>query len=220
MQYSQERPRERLIKHGPKVLSTPELLAIILGTAPKGDNIVSFCQSLLNQFGGIRALLNTSSEELHPVKGLGIAKVAQLLALKELAIRALEEPLRDECILNQSCIVKQYCIHLLGHLEIEQCYVLFLNQALKLVHTHMIAEGTIDRAQIYPRELIKLALRFHAIGIILVHNHPSGMLKPSMADIQLTTHLKNALQLVDIKLLDHLIIANNHAISLAEEGYI
>lgn len=220
MEYAQERPRERLIKHGPKVLSTAELLAIILGTGHKGTSVEHFCQSLLNQFGGIRALLNTSSEELHPIKGLGTAKIAQLLALKELSLRALEDPLRHQTILNKSSDVKEYCIHLLGHLEIEQCHALFFNSAFKLVNTHLIAEGTINKAQIYPREIIKLALRFHAVGVILVHNHPSGVLEPSMPDLTLTENIKQALDLVDIKLLDHLLVANNQALSFAEEGFL
>lgn len=220
MESHQERPRERLMKYGPKVLTTSELLAIILNTGPKGCSVVSFCQSLLQEFGGIRALLNTSSEELQQIRGLGSAKIAQLLALNEISSRALEEPLRDQNILSQSSIVKQYCIHLLGHLETEHCYALLLNKGFKLVHTKIIAEGTIDQAQVYPRELVKLALRYHAAYIILAHNHPSGMLEPSLADLRLTEHLKGALDLVDIKLLDHLIVANNKAISLAELGHL
>lgn len=220
MQSSQELPRERLIHHGPKVLSTAELLAIILGTGPKGNNVINFCQSLLDHFGGIRAILNTSHEELRPIKGLGTAKIAQLLALQELAARALEEPLRNQNIFNQSSMVKQYCIHLLGHLEIEQCHVLFLNRAFKLVHSRLVSTGTIDKAQIYPREIIKLALRFHATGVILVHNHPSGILEPSTADLHFTEQMKTALDLVDIKLLDHLLVANDHALSFAEEGLL
>ncbi|NOL50159.1 RadC family protein [Pelistega europaea] len=220
MEYLQQLPRERIIKHGPKVLSTAELLAIVLGTGTKGNNVISFCQSLLDQFGGVRALLNTTSEELRPVKGLGNAKIAQLLALKELALRSLEEPLRDSKVFNKSSAVKQYCIQLLGHLEVEQCHILFFNNAFKLLHTQLASEGTIDKAQIYPREIIKLAIRFHATNIILVHNHPSGIPKPSDADVQFTDDIKCALALVDIRLVDHLIIANNEAVSLAEEGYL
>ncbi|WP_159991942.1 RadC family protein [Pelistega ratti] len=215
-----ERPRERLIKHGPKVLSTAELLAIIISTGTKGNNVLNFCDTLLEHFGGIRALLNASSEELSHIKGLGNAKISQLLALKELAARALEEPLRQDNILNQSTAVKNYCIHHLGHLEVEHCYALLLNKGFKLIHTAILAEGTIDQAQIYPREVLKLALRFHATYIILAHNHPSGSLEPSHADLQITDHLKEVLALVDIKLLDHMIIANGKAVSLAELGYI
>ncbi len=220
IEYPQERPRERLLKQGPKVLSTPELLAIILGTGPKGDNVINFCHSLLLQFGGIRALLNASSEELFDIKGLGQAKISQLQALKELSVRSLEEPLRTSNILNQSSIVKQYCIHQLGHLEIEHCYALFLNKAFQLIHTEPIAKGTIDQAQIYPRELVRTALRFHAAYVILAHNHPSGSIEPSVADLQLTEHLGEALALLDIKLLDHLIIAKGKALSLAEAGHL
>lgn len=219
-QSHQERPRERLIKYGPKVLSTSELLAIILNTSPKGDTVVNFCQSLIQEFGGIRALLNTPSNELQKVHGLGAAKIAQLLALNEISARALEEPLRNQNIMNQSSTVKQYCIHLLGHLEVEHCQALFLNKGFKLVHSAVIAKGTIDQAQVYPRELVKLALRYHATYVILAHNHPSGNLEPSIADLQLTDHIKEALSLVDIRLLDHLIIANNKAISFVEEGHM
>ncbi|MDY3330702.1 MAG: DNA repair protein RadC [Pelistega sp.] len=220
IEYPQDRPRERLLKHGPKVLTTPELLAIILGTGPKGDTVVNFCHSLLRHFGGIRALLNTSSEELSQIKGLGNAKISQLLALKELSVRSLEEPLRHRTVLNQSSVVKQYCIHQLGHLEVEHCHALLLNKGFQLIHTEVIAEGTIDQAQIYPRELVKTALRFHAAYVILAHNHPSGSLEPSIADLHLTDHLRDALALIDIKLLDHLIVAKGQALSLAEAGHL
>ncbi len=218
MDSQQLRPRERLLKHGPKILTTSELLAIILNTGTKGNDVITFCQQLLSNFGGIRALLNTTNEELQLVKGLGNTKIAQLLALKELAARSLEEPLREKTILHQSTIVKKYCIHNLGHLEIEHCHALMLNKAFKLMHTETVAQGTIDQAQIYPREMVKLALRFNASYIILAHNHPSGNLTPSDADIQITSILKDALALLNIKLLDHLIIANGQAISMAEQG--
>lgn len=215
-----ERPRERLLTHGAKVLSTAELLAVIIGTAPKGSTVVNFCSDLLSHFGSLQSLLNTPSEELHAIKGLGSAKICQLLALQEIAIRTLEEPLRKYSVLGQSTIVKQYCINQLGNLPIEYCYALFLDNSFKLIHTQEISKGTIDKASVYPREIVRAALRYHAVFVILTHNHPSGSLEPSPADIELTHVLKKALSTVDIKLIDHLIVAKEKAVSLAEIGYL
>lgn len=216
----QERPRERLMQHGPQVLTTAELLAIILGTGPRGDNVVNFTAQLLKHFGSLRALLSASPQELTKIKGLGLAKSSQIMALHELAIRSLEEQMRSTNILNQSHLVKKYCTHQLDHHTIEYCHALFLDKAFRLLHTEVVAKGTIDQASVYPREIVKAALKHHASHVILAHNHPSGSLNPSNADIGLTEHLKNALALVDIQLIDHLIVASGKAISLAEMGHL
>ncbi len=215
-----ERPRERLIQHGPHVLTTAELLAIILGTGPRGDNVVNFTTQLLKHFGSLRALLSASPQELTKIRGLGIAKSSQIMALHELAIRSLEEQLRNTNVLNQSHLVKKYCARQLGHHTIEYCHALFLDKSFHLLHTEVVAKGTIDQASVYPREIVKAALKHHASHVILAHNHPSGSLSPSAADIGLTEHLKNALALVDIQLIDHLIVAAGKAVSLAEMGHM
>lgn len=216
----QERPRERLVQHGPQVLTTAELLAIILGTGPRGNNVVNFTAQLLKQFGSLRSLLNASAQELSQVRGLGLAKISQIMALQELATRSLEEQLRNTNILNQSHLLKRYCANQLGHHTIEYCHALFLDKGFRLVHTEVVAKGTIDQASVYPREIVKAALKYHASHVVLAHNHPSGSLTPSAADISLTTHLKNALQLVDIQLIDHLIVTTGKAVSLAEMGHM
>lgn len=216
----EEMPRERLLKHGAKVLSNAELLAIIMRTGVKGKPVVAFCQDLLTHFGSLRSLLHSEVQTLQTVHGLGDAKIAQLLALQELAIRALEDKLKTTTVLGDSASVKAYCIHQLGGLAVEHCHALLLNKAFHLLKTVEVARGTLDQAAVYPREVVKLALQYHAAYVILAHNHPSGSTEPSQADLSITQDLANALDLIDIKLVDHLIVGGGQAISLAEQGYL
>lgn len=210
------RPRERLLAHGAEVLTTAELLAIILRTGVRGCNAVSLGHQLIVRFGGLRALLAADAKALLQVHGLGVAKVAELLAISEINRRALREDLQSGCALNQPSVVKQYCMARLGHLSIEHCMALYLDSQYRLITSEEVSRGTLNQASVYPREIIKAALRHHAAALILAHNHPSGVAEPSEADLALTRHLKKALALVDIRLLDHLIVTGNHAISLAE----
>lgn len=215
-----EKPRERLIKHGPEVLSTAELLALILGSGPKGQPVVEFSQKLLTKFGGLRQLLNAHSEELYDIHGLGLAKVTQLMALHEIAKRILEEPLKEYPVLQQASAVKRYCIHTIGNKTEENCLLLFLNHSFKLTHSEIAIKGTIDHAPIYPREIVKSALKHHAAYIVLAHNHPSGEPQPSKPDIEITRKLRDALDLVNIKLIDHIVCTKLEAKSMAEMGLI
>ncbi|NLY65561.1 MAG: DNA repair protein RadC [Alcaligenaceae bacterium] len=217
---SQERPRERLINHGPQVLTTPELLAIILRTGVNGCDAVNFGARLLNEFGGLRSLLAADIALLQKVKGLGNAKICQLLAIHELAQRSLEEELQSRSALDHPQKVKAYCSSKLAHLTVEHCMAIYLDTRYRLICSEEISQGTLSQASVYPRELIKSALKHHAAAVILSHNHPSGIPEPSMADITLTQHIRKALQLVDIKLLDHLIVAAGQTVSLAEKGDI
>ena len=150
--------------------------------------------------------------------GLGAAKVCELLAVKELSRRALEEDLRIGCALDHPARVKQYCQARLGHLPVEHCMALYLDSQYRLISAEEVARGTLGQASIYPRELVKAGLRLHAAALILAHNHPSGHAAASQADLVLTRHLRQALALVDIRLLDHLIITPSQAVSLAETG--
>ncbi|WDU49849.1 DNA repair protein RadC [Taylorella equigenitalis] len=215
-----EKPRERLIKHGANVLTTADLLALILRSGPKGEPVIEFSQNLLKKFGGLRQLLNAQSEDLHAVHGLGLAKVTQLLALNEIAIRTLEEPLKEYPILQQASTVKRYCIHAIGNKSEENCLLLYLNYSFKLTHSEILIKGTIDHAPIYPREIVKSALRHHAAYIVMAHNHPSGRSEPSKADIEITKKLKRALELVNVKLIDHIVCTRVEATSMAELGLI
>lgn len=213
-----ERPRERLLRHGVHALTTAELLAILLRTGTRGRGAVTMARELLGHFGGLRNLLSAESPVLLDFPGLGVAKTCELIAVQELGRRALEEPLRKAPILSQPERVKQYCAMRLAHLRVEHCIGLFLDTQLQLIECAEIARGTLSQASIYPREVVRTALAHHAAALILAHNHPSGIAEPSPADIHLTRQLKQALALVDVRLLDHLVVGATEISSLAERG--
>lgn len=213
-----ERPRERLLRHGPQVLTSAELLAIILRTGLPGCDAVSLGRRLIEHFDGLRGLLSADAGTLMKLPGLGRAKTCELLAINELNRRALEEDLRSGEALDQPQRVKQFCTARLGHLRVEHCIALYLDSQLQLIACEEVARGTLAQASVYPREIIKAALGHHAAALVLAHNHPSGLALPSQADLALTRHLKQALALVDVRLLDHLIVVASGAVSMAERG--
>jgi DNA repair protein RadC len=215
-----ERPRERLLAHGPEVLTSAELLAVILRTGMRGCDAVTLGHRLIAHFGGLRALLGAGAEQLLALPGLGQAKACEILAINELNRRALEEELRAGDTLDQPARVRRYCAARLAHLDVEHCVALYLDTRFRLITCEEISRGTLNQASVYPREVVRAALRHHAAAIILAHNHPSGVAEPSQADIALTQHLRKALALVDVRLLDHLIVTRNTAVSLAEQGLI
>lgn len=212
------RPRERLLQSGPAALSDVELLAILLRTGTRQHSVLDLAQQLLLKLGGLRGLLATDIEVLLQQKGIGHAKACELQAISEINKRALEQSLKQGPVMNEPRLVKNYCIAQLGHLTIEHCMALYLDNQLHLILSEEVSRGTLTQASVYPRELVKSALKHHAAAIILAHNHPSGVRSPSVADLTLTKHLQQALSLVDIRLLDHLIITAGHATSLAEQG--
>lgn len=214
----QERPRERLLQHGPKVLTTPELLAVVLGTGARGRDAVQFSADLLEQFSGLRNLLAAEHSDLRRFKGMGNAKICQLQAINELAGRSMEEELRSSDILNNSQLVKRYCINRLGHLAVEHCIAIYLDACYRLICCTEVSRGTLSRTSVYPREIAVEALKFNAAAVILSHNHPSGTSDPSDADIALTRHLQKALALLDVTLLDHIVVSKREATSLSELG--
>lgn len=215
-----ERPRERLMAHGAHVLTSPELLAIILRTGTRGCDAVTLGQRLIAHFGSLRELLSADAAALRRIKGVGVAKASELLAINELNRRALEEDLKTGVALDQPERVKHYCTAHLGHLAVEHCLALYLDSQFRLIESEEVSRGTLTQTSVYPREIIKSGLRHHAAAVILAHNHPSGVAEPSSADLSLTQHLKKALALVDIRLLDHLIVTANSATSLAERGQV
>ncbi|WP_323012484.1 RadC family protein [Castellaniella sp.] len=215
-----ERPRERLLRHGAAALTSAELLAILLRTGTRGRNAVRMGHDLIEHFGGLRPLLSAEASALLAFPGIGNAKTCELLAVQELGRRALEEPLRNGCTLNQPERVKQYCAMRLAHLRVEHCIALFLDTQLQLIDCMEIARGTLSHASVYPREVVRAALSHHAAALILAHNHPSGLAEPSPADIALTRQLKQALALVDVRLLDHLVVGATEVTSLAERGQV
>lgn len=217
---SAERPRERLLAHGAHVLTTPELLAIILRTGTRGSDAVDLARGLIGRFKGLRGLLAADAQALLEVPGLGPAKTCELLAINELNRRALAEALQAGVDLDQPQRVKHYCVAMLGHLRVEHCMALYLDSQYRLIATEELARGTLSQASVYPREVVRAGLHHHAAALILAHNHPSGVAEPSQADLTLTRHLKHALALVDIRLLDHLIVTAHGAVSLAERGQL
>lgn len=214
----QERPRERLLQHGPQVLTTPELLAVVLGTGTKGRDAVQFSAELLEQFSGLRNLLSAEHSDLRRFKGMGNAKICQLQAIKELAGRSMEEELRRSDTLNNSQLVKRYCINRLSHLGIEHCIAIYLDACYRLICCKEVSRGTLSRTSVYPREIAIEALKLNAAAVILSHNHPSGPAEASDSDIALTKHLQKALALIDVSLLDHIVVSKKDATSLSEQG--
>lgn len=215
-----ELPRERLLAHGAQALTSSELLAIVLRTGIKGLSAVALGHQLIDQFGGLRGLLAADIQALLNIPGVGLAKACELQAINELNRRALTEELRIGHALDQPQRVKSYCIATLGHLKVEHCLALYLDSQYRLIVAEELAKGTLTQASVYPREVIKAGLKHHAAALILAHNHPSGVSEPSQADLALTRHLKQALALVDIRLLDHLIVTPSGAVSLAERGQL
>ncbi|MVW73040.1 MULTISPECIES: DNA repair protein RadC [unclassified Bordetella] len=213
-----ERPRERLLRHGPGSLRDAELLALALRTGTRGRSAIDMGNLLMQHYGGLRGLFSASPDELMTLSGLGAAKACSLAAVLELARRATEEQLTRQHVLSEPSHVKQYFRTALGHRTVEHCIALYLDNQLNLIATGELARGTLNQASVYPREVVREALRHHAAAIILAHNHPSGIARPSDADLRFTTHLRQALALVDVRLVDHLIVAGHQVVSMAELG--
>ncbi len=212
-----ERPREKLLALGVSSLSDAELLAIFLRTGIRGKNAVQLAGDLLSHFGSLNALLNTSLTQFTQVPGLGSAKYAQLQAVVELTRRYLRESLdHGDSMTSPSC-VREYVHSRLKGRPHEMFCCLYLNTQNQVIEFEELFRGTIDSASVYPREVVKQALNHNAKSIIAVHNHPSGHAEPSHADIAITKRLHQALELIDIQLLDHIIVAGNRVISMAEQ---
>jgi DNA repair protein RadC len=215
-----ERPREKLLHHGPSVLSDAELLAIFLRTGCAGKSAVDLARELLQEYGGLRPLMEASQADFCRGLGLGSAKYAQLQAVLEMARRHLSATMKQGDLLANPHLVRQYLSAQLRHQHQEIFAVLFLDSQNRLIAYDEIFFGTIDGASVYPREVVKKALARHAAVAILVHNHPSGNAEPSQADHQLTTELQKVLGLVGVKVVDHMIVGENEVVSLAERGLI
>ena len=217
---SDSRPREKLLQRGPAALSDAELLALLLRTGIAGKNVLLLAQELVDAFGGVAGLLHSGADELGRIKGLGPAKRAELLAVVELARRALAQQIRQKPLFDSPQAVAHYLQLHFGHKPHEVFAVLFLDTQHRLIEYAEMFRGTIDSASVYPRELVKEALRLNAAAVIVSHNHPSGNPEPSRADEVLTQRLKEALALVDVRTLDHIIVAGGSTISFAERGLI
>ena len=214
-----DRPRERLLRHGAQALADAELLAICLRTGVRGQSAVDLARELIVRFGSLRALLAAASGRLG-IRGLGDAKRAQMLAAIELARRSLKEDLASRSALNSPREVRDYLSLLLARADREVFVVLMLDAQHRVLATEELFQGTLTQTSIYPREVVKVALARNAAAVIFAHNHPSGVAEPSHADELLTRSLKTALALVDIKVLDHFIVAGGRIMSFAERGLL
>jgi DNA repair protein RadC len=216
-----ERPREKLLARGPQALSEAELLAVFLRTGIAGRNALEIARDALLQFHGLNGLLAASRREVETLAGFGPAKYAQLAAVLELARRALREDVRAQPALNSPQRVREYLSLSLAHAKHEIFAVLFLDAQNHLIEHRDLFHGTLSQTSVYPREVVKEALRQNAASVILAHNHPSGAAEPSRADELLTRTLRDALALVDVKVLDHIIVAGpGRTVSFAERGLL
>ncbi len=218
------RPREKLLARGPGALSDAELLALLLRTGMAGKGVLQLAQELVDPppsgFGGIAGLLHASADDLKRIKGLGPAKRAELVAVLELARRALAQQLKEREVFSNPDAVKHYLqLHLSqrGH---EVFAVLFLDTQHRLLALEELFRGTLTQTSVYPREVVLRALHLQAAAVVLAHNHPSGTVQPSRADEALTQTLKAALALVDVRVLDHVIVGPGQALSMAERGLL
>jgi DNA repair protein RadC len=215
-----ERPRERLLAHGPGASSEAELLAIFLRTGVPGQTVIEVARNALERFGGLNGLLSAPQRDLQQVTGFGPAKCAQLHAVLELARRALREEVRRDTTLNTPAKVRDYLKLSLRNERQEVFHTLFLDAQNRLIADETLFRGTLTQTSVFPREIVKQALRHNAGAVIFAHNHPSGLAEPSRADEMLTRALKDALALVDVRVLDHLIVAGNASVSFAERGLV
>jgi DNA repair protein RadC len=215
-----QRPREKLLARGPAALADAELLAILLRTGYQGLGVVALAAQIIGRFDGFAGLLHADPARLKGIKGLGPAKRAELLAVLEIARRALAQQLKAAAVFDSPKDVKDYvALHLAGRPQ-EVFAVMFLDAQHRLLALEEMFHGTLSQTSVYPREVVRRALALNAGAVILAHNHPSGLAEPSRADEFLTQTLKSALALVDVRVLDHLVVGRGTVVSFAERGLL
>lgn len=215
-----ERPREKLLAYGAHTLSDAELLAIFLRVGVKGKNAVDLARELLAEFGGLRMLLEAGQQQFCSYHGLGVAKYVQLQAVLEMSRRHLFSTLQRGDVIKNTHDTQLYLTARLRSYPHEVFACLFLDSRNRVICFDEVAHGTINNAYVHPREVVKRALHFNAASVILAHNHPSGHIEPSQADKNITRQLQCALELVDIKVIDHVIIGDGGCTSFAERGLL
>lgn len=215
-----ERPREKLMQKGAAALSDAELLAIFLRVGLPGKSAVDLARELVAHFGTLQRLFSAQPEELCQIKGIGSAKYVQLQAVLEMARRALEEEMRLVDVMSSPTAVRRYLQSWLRNRSYEVFVGIFLDTRNQVITTEELFRGTLNQTSVYPREVARRALQLNAAALIVAHNHPSGSAQASAADELLTRQLKAALALLDVALLDHLIVAGNQVISMAEQGLV
>ena len=215
-----ERPREKLMQKGAEALSDAELLAIFLRVGVVGKSAVDLARDLLVHFGSLNAIFSANAKEIATVYGMGSSKYCQLQAIFEMSRRALAEELKQKDALKSPKQVRDYLSLKLGNAPREIFMVLFLDAQNRIQAQENLFEGTLTQASVYPREVVKRALFHNAASVIFAHNHPNGIAEASQADKQLTQVLKSALNLLDIRVLDHFVVAGNDTIYFAEQGLL
>lgn len=215
-----ERPREKLLSLGPRALSDAELLAIFLRVGCVGKSAVDLARELLQEYGGLRPLLEASQTEFCKGLGLGNAKYAQLQAVLEMGRRHLSAAMKTGDLLTSPDLVRNYLSAQLRHQPREVFAVLFLDNQNRLITYEELFFGTIDGASVYPREVVRRALAHNCAAVILSHNHPSGVAEPSQADCRITQRLQAALDLIDVRVIDHMVVGDAEVISFAERGLL
>lgn len=218
-----QRPREKLLARGAQALADAELLALLLRTGSRGQGVLALAEQVLAHCRGFAGLLGHAEDTeraLRGLKGLGPAKRAELLAVMEIARRALAQGLRAAPVFEAPGAVKDYlALHLAG-LPHEVFAVMFLDSQHRLIALEPMFRGSLNSTSVHPREVVRRALQLEAAALVLAHNHPSGLAEPSRADEYLTQTLKSALQLVDVRVLDHVIVGHGQTVSLAERGLL
>lgn len=215
-----ERPREKLLARGPAALSDAELLAILLRTGVTGKSAVDLGRELIQRFGGLNQLFAASETDLCEAPGMGPAKYVQFQAILEVARRVLAEALKRGDVLSSPQAVRDYLRLYFQKHQREAFVAIFLDIQHRVVTVEELFAGTLGQTSVHPREVVKRALSLNAAAIILAHNHPSGIAEPSIADRHLTQTLRDALKLVDVKVLDHFIVGDGEPFSFAERGLL
>ncbi len=216
----QERPREKLLRHGPTALSDAEILAIFLRSGHAGRSALAVARQLIQKYNGLRSLIDAEQTEFCSNKGLGKVKYVQIQAALELGRRYLQADLEDADTFTSPQQTRDYLTLKLRAYPYEVFACLYLDNRHRLLKFEELFRGTIDCAQVHAREVVRAAIKHNAAAVIFSHNHPSGVAEPSRADIRLTESLKQALAMIDVRVLDHLVIGNGDAVSLAERGLI
>ncbi|HEK1691451.1 hypothetical protein PpSQ1_11165 [Pseudomonas putida] len=217
---AEERPREKLMQRGVGSLSDAELLAVFLGSGVRGRNVVELARGLLVKFGSLRQLLEADRDAFVGELGLGPVRYGQLQALLEIGRRNLATSIERDCALESPSAVRRYLKAMLRHEPSEVFGCLFLDSKHRPLAFEILFRGTIDRASIYPREVVRRSLMHNAAALILCHNHPSGNSEPSQDDVHMTLALKRGLALIDVRVLDHIIVGDGEPLSMVEQGWV
>lgn len=215
-----DRPREKILQLGGEALSNAELVALVVGTGMPGLNCLDWARARLAEAGSLRGLLTTNPEQLLKTPGFGAARVARILAVREIVTRFSREILPRRLIMQDPGVLADYLKVSLGNEKREKFRVIFLNKNLEILSEKNLFAGTIDETAVYPREIVTEALACRATGVILAHNHPSGRLRPSSEDLSLTEKIVQACSLLGVRVLDHVIVGAEGYLSFLEEGLL